>query len=251
MLPIKNDPRKWESRDCKAAFIATHCWHSVLCFWFLLFFSIRTQKAGVFFNIKALCWSCLTSFFVFHKVNGQQRPPFSKGKSNFCCPQKDSSPALEQNAELCPKHLVLRNVLRDTRKEAENKNIKKQAKNLLFKHPHLAETCSVWSWQPLARCILSWCVWKCLGGHLKEFTLDFSGILLRPKLDVLVQLMLFSVRYLLWDPFSCKLNSLVCLVMLTLHHLLQNYRRLRSDNIRSVKGSCPWVRKAAFPWGPL
>lgn len=61
---------------------------------------------------------------MFHKVDGQQRPLFSKGKSSSYCPQKVISLALEQRTELCPKHLVLRNLSRETRKEAK-KNKKK------------------------------------------------------------------------------------------------------------------------------
>lgn len=45
---------------------------------------------------------------MFYKVDGQQRPVFSKGKSSPCFLQKVISPASEQHAELCPEHLVIR-----------------------------------------------------------------------------------------------------------------------------------------------
>lgn len=40
---------------------------------------------------------------MFHEVDGQQRPPFCKGKSSFSCPQKVFCPSSEQHTKPCPK----------------------------------------------------------------------------------------------------------------------------------------------------
>lgn len=98
--------------------------------------------------------------------------------------------------------------------------------------------------------VLLWCVWTCLVADLQEFTLGFSGTLFF-NASLNVARFFFCCSPVARSLSPSTLNNLVCSAMFTLRHLLQNYRRLCSDNIWSTKGSCPWVRKAAFPWGPL
>lgn len=71
----------------------------------------------------------------------------------------------------------------------------------------MSVSCSVWSLQ-LQHWLCSFVM--CLERHFKEFTLGFMGILLTQVGCVSLNTMPFPVQYLLWDPFSPKLLTVLC-----------------------------------------
>ena len=67
MLPIRDDPRKWESRDCKAAFIATLLAVSV-AFGFSLFSVLEPNIVLILCNEPILRFARLMASEVLHSL---------------------------------------------------------------------------------------------------------------------------------------------------------------------------------------
>lgn len=134
---------------------------------------------------------------MFHKSDGQQRPPFFKGKSSSCCPRKVSSPAWRSAQSLVP--CVWSHGIAHRRQKTTNR--------IYYLSVHVLQKLAFYAVGSTGPVVLPWCVWNCLVADLQEFTLGFSRTL---SMHVWILLAFSSVARLLWDPFPPELLTVLC-----------------------------------------